>query len=117
MVAISELMNVEAEPSANIAQRGELEGFRTCEVLIAGELEVCGFTFKRSDVETSPLRKRRVVAVIVPTRCLCPAMGAQEGRESKGLRGLRHSDNRALDGVRHHACGINDLDGIGCADD
>jgi hypothetical protein len=117
VVAISELMNVETESRAYIAQVGEAEGFRACKILVAGELDVSRFTFKRGDVETRPLRKRRIVGEIVTTRHLRPAMGVEQGGETEGLRGLRHSDHRAVDGPGHNTCRINGLDCIGYADD
>ena len=117
MIAFAELVNIEAETGAHIAQGCEPGGLGTDEIVVRGELDVCGFTLERADLDACPFGERGVIAEIVATRCFRPAMRLQQGGKTESLRGLHQAHARAVDRVGHAACCIVGFDGVSHADD
>src|SRR5258707_15099402 len=55
MIAFAELVNIEAETGAHIAQACEPGALGTAEIVVGGELDVCGFTLEPADLDACPL--------------------------------------------------------------
>ncbi len=116
MIAVAELMNVEAEAGANVAEFGKLCGFRAGEVVVGGELHVGGFSLEGDDLEPGPFGQRGIVGEIVPARRCGAPVRIQYGFEGERLRRLHEAQLRAVDRAGHDARGIDGLDRVGDRD-
>ncbi len=116
VIAVAELMDVEAEAGPDVAEFRKLDGFCTGEVFVRGELHVGGFSLEGDDLEPGPFRKCGIVGEIVPARRRGTPVRIQYSVESKGLRRLHKPQLRAVERAGHDAGGIDGLDRIGDRD-
>ena len=104
MIAVAELVHVEAEAGANVAELGELCGFGAGEVLVRGELHVGGFPLESDDLEPRPFGQCGIVGEVVPAgRCGAPVR-IQYALESEGLRRLHEAQSGAVERAGDDAC-------------
>src|SRR5207344_1806860 len=68
VIAVSELMDIEAETGAHIAQGCKLGHFSADEIIVGGDLHVPSVTLERGDLEARPFCERGVIGEIV-TSC------------------------------------------------
>ena len=77
VVAGAELVHIEAEAGAHVAQAGKLGSLRPREIVGGGELHVPGLALERAHLETGPFGKRGIVGKIVAAGGLRAAMGGK----------------------------------------
>ena len=65
MIAVAELVHVEAEAGAHVAELGEFRRFGAGEILVGGELHVGCLPLEGRDLQAGPFGERRVVGEIV----------------------------------------------------
>ena len=91
VIAVAELVDVEAEAGAHIAQGCKLGRFSAAEIIVGGELHVPGLTLERGDLEARPFGERGVVGEIVTPCGGGPPMRIEKGGKAECLRGLHHA--------------------------
>src|SRR5262249_33846517 len=103
MIAVAELVNVEAKTGAHIAQAREGAPSRGTKIPVGGEFPFPGSPPKRAALAAAPSGEGGVTAKIVATRRFRPAMRLDEGGKIKSLRGLHQAQMRAVDRAGHAA--------------
>ena len=97
MIAGDELVNVGAEPGADIAEVGQVCGFCAQEILRRGELHVAGFAGEGRDRHPGPFGERGVVGEIVARGLQRAPVRVDDRGKSEGLRRLHRAQQRAVE--------------------
>ena len=97
VIAVAELVDVEAEAGAHVAERGELGRFGAGEILVGGELHVAGLALERGHLESGPFGQRGIVGEILAAGRLRAPMRLEQGRKAEGLRRLHDAQMRAVE--------------------
>ena len=81
VIAVAELVNVEAEAGAHVAQSGKLGGFRTREILVGRKFHVSRLTLECRHRQAGPFGERSVVGEILLASCFRTSMRLEQGRK------------------------------------
>ena len=112
VIAIAELVDVEAETGANVAKLCEFRGFGAGEILVRGEFHVGGFPLECDDLDPGPFGKRRIIGEIVPAGRRGAPVRIQDAFERKGLRCLHEAQPGPVESTGNGSAGVHGLDGV-----
>src|SRR5437762_11168457 len=103
VIAVGELMHVEAEAGAYVAEYGKLRRLRARKIFVGRELHVAGLALEGRNLEAGPFGERGIVGEILPPGRLRAAMGIEQGGKVEGLRRLHDAQSFAGDRPRDGA--------------
>ena len=113
VIPVAELVNVGAEPGANIAERGEVRLLGARKILRRGELHVGGLAFEGRDRHASPFGERGVIGEVVAGGRLRAPVRLEDRRKAKGLRRLHGAKLSAVEGAGDARRRVHGLDRVG----
>ena len=112
MIAIAELVDIEAKASAHIAQGRKLGHLGAAEVIVCGQLHVPSLTLEGGDLEARPFGERGVVGKIIAPCGGGALVRIEEDGKAERLRGLHHAQLRSVDRAGYAAGRIDGFDGV-----
>ena len=113
MIAVAELVNVGAEPGADIAEQGKLGVLGARKISRRGQLHVGGLSFERGHRDAGPFGERGIVGEILAAGRFCARVRLVERREIKGLRRLHDAQAGAVERSGDAAGLVHGLDRVG----